>query len=264
MHKSRAQSYRRTLLACIALPLSPLTIAVASAQVVSGKPAPQVLSIGAAAGQIKFESSLASGTIAQPFISAPLSWSAYPGAASYRVLRGQSASTAPVAITSVTGTGYAARVLPGNSFVFRVVAVSATGKAIDTTKAVSVTTAAGPGQASLTASCTKNNGTLTLGWNAFANADDYSVTIELQGKRPPHGNMPPPDTLVAANVTTTSYSTTMAAPPPTGYVILIRANYTLHDYPTAGKTTRVDAAAAGFSEVNPFGTPGSCMAPPPA
>ena len=250
-------------LAFVAATLSPSTVPVARAQVLSGKPAPKLATTGVATAQIKFESSLAVGTIAQPNIAAPLSWSAYSGATSYHVLRYASASSAPVSVASMSQTQYTAHVLPGNSFVFRVVAYNSAGQPVDTTKAVSFATAAAPAQTQLATTCTQNNGALTLGWNTIANSDDYSVTIDVQQKRDPRGGAPPPDTLVNSIVTTTTFNTTMTGPTVLSYDVIIRANFTLHDYPTAGKVTRVPVETGGMSEVHPYGPPGACKPPPP-
>lgn len=243
--------------------LSQLPAAVASAQVVAGKAAPKPALVGAAAAQIRFESVFSVGAVASPYISAPLSWSVYTGASSYRVLRAQSASTAPVAVASVPGTQYAAHVLPGNSFVFRVVALSSSGQPLDTTKSVSITTAAAPMQTLVLGSCTQNAGSFTLAWSPVANADDYSVEVELPSEIRPHRDRTPPDTLVYTFVTTPSFNTKLGGPSSHGFNSTIRANYTLRDYPTAGKVTRVSIGSATISDFEPFGTPGPCKPPPP-
>lgn len=227
------------------------------AQTVVGKAPPSAISVVPIAERTAFESGLTMGPLQMPLIRESLAWRTYPGAASYRILRSQSATTAPVAVATIQGAQYTAHILPSNSFVFRVVALAANGQGLDTTKSVSFTTTAGAAFTQLPATCATNNGTFTLGWNAIVNADDYSVVIVVPGTRGPHGGVSQPAYLANTNVTTTSFSATATSQART-YNVGLSANYTLHDYPTAGQVTRVIAEVVQFNVVDPWFAAGPC------
>ncbi len=229
----------------------------ARAQTVLGKAPPTAVNVVPVAQRAAFETGLTMGQLLMPLIRRDVSWHVYPGASSYRVLRYQSASTAPVAVASVPGTQYTAHILPSNAFMFRVVALAANGQPLDTTATVSFTTAAGASFTQLPATCSTNNGTFTLAWNAIVNADDYSVVIVVPGARGPHGGVSPPGYLANTTVTTTSYTATATSQART-YNVGIAANYTLHDYPTSGQVTHVIAEVVQFNGVDPFAASGAC------
>src|SRR5438132_414744 len=82
-----------------------------------------------------FEAGLAATLPGQPAqLTAHLGWKPLAGAASYRVLRYQQLGMTPAVVASnITAPQYDARVLPGYSFIFRVVAQDTHGIGVDTT-----------------------------------------------------------------------------------------------------------------------------------
>ena len=245
--------------------MSHLPAGVAGAQVTAGKPVaksapkPAVAAAAAAGAGLAFESNLKVGALASPYVGAPLSWSAYPGATTYHVLRYPSATSAPVSVATMPQTQYMAHVIPGFPFVFRIVAYNAAGTALDTTKAASFSTPGAPSPPLLSATCASIPSSIALNWSAVSRVDDYRVSFWPVLQRTQHGGDIMETVSLDTAVTTTAFTPATFQPGEFGFNVQVRAEYTLHDYPAAGQATHITAAYVEFGGVMPFTKSGPCI-----
>src|SRR5579884_2524763 len=202
-----------------------------------------------AAARSTFERGLVTSLAPPPTTWIELSWPALPGAASYRVVRFpvNVPNAAPAVLqANVHGTSYNARVLPGASFTFHVIALNASGQPIDSAVATSAMT--GPPGGSLTVTCQLETDSIRhLTWLAPLNSSGYHVVayrMSGQGKSPgSHAEAPKQTTLIDSVYTDRSYSFAYDGSTVTPVDVTITAVYTLADYPAPGKTTSVNGAS---------------------
>jgi hypothetical protein len=252
-----------------------LVPAAVSAQPTTTRGAPAInakdalASIVTPAQRHAFEASLSAAPIVGngPVTSQPLSWAAFPGAASYHILRAPSFSVPGVTLVpNEAGTHYVAHVVPGALLFFRVVALGSRGAILDTTSAVQVqipwlrvdpldksTHDLSYTLTGLVCNVTTPS-TIQLSWPKPPNADDYSVKI-VTSKAAMSATSGAITTPVQTNISALSF--TQSGLPAGTWTATVTGNYALADYPVAGQTLRV----VGYAKNKDFTVPVTSTTP---